>query len=127
MGRIVRTAFATPLLLAWACAPRPAPADPGVGAGTTAAEPARAEAATPAPAPPRPDDPAGVFAAKVRPILAQRCDPCHNPGGRMYERLPFDDPGVVSGHLDGVLRRLKDTDRETVASWAASLSGSGRP
>ena len=35
---------------------------------------------------PKPAD----FARDVRPILEQRCTPCHFTGGKMYARLPFD-------------------------------------
>ena len=70
----------------------------------------------PAPGPsPVPDR---EFRGKVRPILARSCTPCHVPGGKMYGRLPFDDPRVVRDHKEGVLRRLKGSDRETVAAWA---------
>ena len=62
-----------------------------------------------------------VFAASVRPVLLNRCAPCHEPGGQMYERLPFDDAGVVAAHPEGVLKRLKDADREAVQKWLASL------
>ena len=54
----------------------------------------------------------------MRPILASRCAPCHNPGGRMYERLPFDDAEVVASHREGVARRLKDPDeRAAFERW----------
>ena len=79
--------------------------------------PAAAPAAVPAAVEPGPD----VFAASVRPVLLNRCAPCHEPGGQMYEKLPFDDPGVIAAHPDGVLKRLKDADREAVEKWLASL------
>ena len=65
---------------------------------------------------------APAFSTTIRPILATRCAPCHNPGGRMYARLPFDDPNVVSSHSSGVLRRLKDGDRAAMEKWLASLA-----
>jgi len=66
--------------------------------------------------------PASAFSTTIRPILATRCAPCHNPGGRMYARLPFDDPKVVSSHSSGVLRRLKEEDRAAMEKWLASLA-----
>lgn len=48
------------------------------------------------------------FVRDVRPILAQRCAPCHEPGGRMYSRLPFDAAGTIRDHREGVLRRIKE-------------------
>jgi hypothetical protein len=86
-----------------------------VAAPASPAAPAPTPAALVSAAPPR--TPGDAFAQRVRPILATRCDPCHNPGGRMYDRLPFDDPEVVKSHREGVLRRLKGEDRETVLAW----------
>ena len=65
---------------------------------------------------------ASAFSTTIRPILATRCAPCHNPGGRMYARLPFDDAKVVSSHSAGVLRRLKGEDRAAMEKWLASLA-----
>jgi hypothetical protein len=78
---------------------------------------------TPAPEP-APAAPAGdeLFFTTVRPILATRCAPCHNPGGRMYARLPFDDPNVLSSHSTGALRRLKGDDRATFEKWLATVA-----
>jgi len=39
----------------------------------------------------------------------------------MYERLPFDQPEVVSSHKDGILRRLKNPDdRQVLERWLAA-------
>jgi hypothetical protein len=86
----------------------------------SAANPA---AAAPAPtAPPQATPPSALtFEATVRPILAAKCAPCHNPGGKMYGRLPFDQPGVVSSHADGVRRRLKGEDLQALEKWLATL------
>jgi hypothetical protein len=96
--------------------------DSGTGGGGRKAAPT----ASAAPAPTAPAN-AGVtpaaasFAASVRPVLLAHCAPCHEPGGKMYARLPFDDPTVIAGHSAGVLRRLKGEDRETVEKWLATL------
>lgn len=66
---------------------------------------------------PKPD----AFASTIRPLLASRCAPCHEPGGKMYSKLPFDRPETISGHAAGVLKRLKGADREAVERWLASL------
>ena len=71
----------------------------------------------PTAAAPTPD----LFASSVRPVLSIHCAPCHEPGGKMYGRLPFDDPKVVSSHSSGILRRLKGDDRRAVERWLASL------
>lgn len=67
---------------------------------------------------------ADAFASTVRPMLAAKCAPCHEPGGKMYAKLPFDRPETVSGHAPGVLKRLKGADREAVEKWLASLPAS---
>jgi hypothetical protein len=63
------------------------------------------------------------FATTVRPILRERCAPCHEPGGKMYERLPFDKAQTIATHPEGVLKRLKGEDHEAVAKWLAGLPG----
>ena len=78
--------------------------------------------ATPEPSPT--PSPRTAFQQAIRPILAAHCAPCHEPGGIMYARLPFDDPHVLASHSEGALRRLKGDDRATFESWIASLSGS---
>jgi hypothetical protein len=66
--------------------------------------------------------PADPFRDTIRPILSARCGQCHDPGGRMYARLPFDNPQVVSSHSEGVLRRLKGEDRAAMEKWLAGLA-----
>ncbi|HKF42800.1 MAG TPA: hypothetical protein VKG01_06860 [Thermoanaerobaculia bacterium] len=77
-------------------------------------------ASPPTPAPP-PTAVPDLFASVVRPIVLEHCTPCHEPGGKMYGRLPFDDPKVLSSHSEGVLRRLKGDDKEAFQRWIASL------
>jgi len=61
-----------------------------------------------------------AFATTVRPILREHCAPCHEPGGKMYERLPFDKAQTIASHPEGVLKRLKGEDHEAVATWLAA-------
>lgn len=83
--------------------------------------PAAAEAVPTAPVAASPD----TFHAEIAPLLAQRCAPCHNPGGRMYERLPFDDPATVAGHPEGILKRIKDpAEHALIERWIAEQSKS---
>jgi hypothetical protein len=63
----------------------------------------------------------GSFDSSVRPVLQAHCAPCHEPGGKMYERLPFDRGETIASHREGVLKRLKGDDRATVETWLASL------
>lgn len=68
-------------------------------------------------------DPA--FAATVRPILVSHCAPCHEPGGKMYERLPFDRGETIASHREGVLRRIKAPDEKAaIERWLASRPSS---
>lgn len=34
--------------------------------------------------------------------------PCHFPGGKMYEKMPFDQPATVLAHAEGMLKRFKE-------------------
>jgi hypothetical protein len=78
--------------------------------------------AVPSPSPlPAPTEAPDLFATVVRPVLKTRCSPCHEPGGKLYDRLPFDNPKVVSSHSEKVLRRLKGEDREAVERWLATI------
>jgi hypothetical protein len=107
------------------CTPAPTPRTPAAAAPAPAAsptpEPSPLAALEPLPAA-EPDAPLD-FVRDVRPVLVQHCDPCHSPGGRMYERLPFDDPATVASHPEGILRRLKGDGRATVERWIAAYSG----
>ena len=86
-----------------------------VACATSRSAPVRATAQAAAPVTPAAsaDPPAPVsFQASIQPLLARRCTPCHVPGGRMYERMPFDDPDVVRSHREGIERRLKDPEEK---------------
>lgn len=55
-----------------------------------------------------------AFEATVRPILRSRCAPCHETGGKMYERMPFDRPATILAHEAGVLRRIDDPEEKAL-------------
>jgi hypothetical protein len=98
--------------------PPPAASAPPPAASTP--PPVAPSVPPPPPAAPRPE--AVSFEASVRPLLARTCTPCHVPGGKMYERMPFDQPEVVFSHKEGVLRRLKNPDdRQVLERWFASF------
>lgn len=48
------------------------------------------------------------FATQIKPILQQRCQPCHFSGGNMYARLPFDKPETIKTLGTKLFTRLKD-------------------
>jgi hypothetical protein len=54
----------------------------------------------------------------VKQMLSTNCSPCHNPGGKMYERLPFDSPDTVRAHSTQISGRLKKTeDKKLMEDW----------
>lgn len=97
------------------CTPTPAPRVPALPPPTVSSPPPPTASDSPSPMDAAPD-----FARDVRPILARRCEPCHEPGGKMYARLPFDDPATVASHPAGILKRLKGDDNVTVERWIAA-------
>jgi hypothetical protein len=59
--------------------------------------------------------PASVnFDSEVLPILETRCRPCHFPGGKMYERLPFDRPETIHELGTRLFTRLEDPGDQAV-------------
>ena len=52
--------------------------------------------------------PANSFEADVKPILQQRCVPCHFAGGKMYARLPFDRPETIVKLGEKLFTRIRD-------------------
>ena len=54
------------------------------------------------------------FNSKVLPILRKNCSPCHFTGGKMYVRMPFDQPATLIGHEGGALKRFKDQNERTL-------------
>lgn len=47
-------------------------------------------------------------------ILAARCQPCHFPGGKMYDRLPFDRAKTIETLGDRLFTRIKDPEEQKV-------------
>ena len=56
------------------------------------------------------------FASQIQPILVSRCSPCHFPGGKMYERLPFDKPETIINLNERLLKRIKDEKENSLIS-----------
>ena len=50
------------------------------------------------------------FEKDIQPILQSHCTPCHFKGGKMYERMPFDQSKTLVDFQQGILRRLKNED-----------------
>lgn len=54
------------------------------------------------------------FASQVQPILVKNCSPCHFPGGKMYERMPFDQDTTIINHEKGILKRIKKEEENAI-------------
>ncbi len=46
------------------------------------------------------------FNTEVMPLLKTKCSPCHFEGGKMYEKMPFDNGLTIISHQAGILKRL---------------------
>jgi len=57
------------------------------------------------------------FASQVQPILVKNCSPCHFTGGKMYERMPFDQDTTIINHEKGILRRIKGDENALIRSF----------
>jgi hypothetical protein len=57
------------------------------------------------------------FASQIQPILIKNCSPCHFPGGKMYERMPFDKDTTIINHQVGILRRIKGEENPLIKSF----------
>ena len=50
------------------------------------------------------------FENDIVPIMKGNCNPCHFPGGKLYEKLPFDQASVIIDHSEGILKRIKNEE-----------------
>lgn len=97
-----------------------APAQPPVSRHEARAIPAH-NALAPARAPQRVS-----FETQVRPVLENRCQPCHFAGGKMYESLPFDRPATIHTLGEKLFTRIRD-EREQALLRAFLTQGADAP
>ena len=57
------------------------------------------------------------FDKNVLPILKANCSPCHFKGGKLYEKLPFDQPSTIINHSEGILKRIKNEEAATIRQF----------
>ena len=87
------------------------------------AAPAATATPTPRPTPARID-----FALQVRPLLEEKCTPCHFPGGRMYDRMPFDRETTIRVLGESMLTRLRDpVDQDLLRTFLAQAEAEASP
>lgn len=100
-----------------------APPAPAVPSPADAAPPKTAALETVPPSP----VPADLFQSEVKPLLMRRCAPCHAPGGRLYDRLPFDDPAIVRPRYEKMKSRLKPDEQAVLERWLAREPAAAAP
>ena len=54
------------------------------------------------------------FEKEIKPIFVKNCSPCHFPGGKMYEKLPFDKDTTIINHSASILKRIKNEADNTL-------------
>jgi hypothetical protein len=52
------------------------------------------------------------YEKEVLPVLINNCSPCHFPGGKMYERLPFDKDTTIINHGEKILKRIGNDEKK---------------
>jgi hypothetical protein len=92
-------------LIAGACAPARTPVQDDPPPGPVGSSPAPAAAA----AAQRVD-----FDSQIRPVLEARCQPCHFPGGTMYERLPFDRAETIHHLGEKLFGQIEDEGEQAL-------------
>jgi hypothetical protein len=50
----------------------------------------------------------------VMPLLQANCNPCHFPGGKVYQKLPFDDSLTVAKLGKKLNTRLKKKEQQDI-------------
>jgi hypothetical protein len=48
------------------------------------------------------------FTAEIKPIFQPRCQPYHFPGGKVYDRMPFDRPETITRLGTKLFTPIKD-------------------
>jgi len=54
------------------------------------------------------------FEKEIKPIFVKNCSPCHFPGGKMYDKLPFDKDTTILNHSASILKRIKNEAENTL-------------
>jgi len=54
------------------------------------------------------------FITQLQPILQKNCSPCHFIGGKMYEKMPFDQGETIISHEACISKRFKNENELTI-------------
>ena len=58
------------------------------------------------------------FDTQLKPIFQSKCMPCHFSGGKMYDRLPFDNPATIKKLGTRLFTRIIDErDRKLIEDF----------
>ena len=58
------------------------------------------------------------FETQLKPIFKSKCMPCHFDGGKMYDRLPFDQPATIRKLGTRLFTRIKEeNDRRLIEDF----------
>ncbi len=52
------------------------------------------------------------FETEIKPIFQSRCQPCHFPGGKVYDKMPFDKAETITRLGEKLFTRIKDKDEQ---------------
>ena len=63
-----------------------------------------------------------IYKKDVLPLLQANCNPCHFPGGKVYEKLPFDDSVTVAKLGKKLNTRLKEKEQQVIINSWVELS-----
>ena len=59
----------------------------------------------------------------VLPILTANCNPCHFPGGKVYDEYPFDDQKTAATLGKKLFTRIKDEKQQSaITLWLNTVS-----
>ena len=67
------------------------------------------------------------FQTQIKPLLEARCSPCHFAGGRMYEKLPFDQPATIHHLGERLFTRIEAADEQALLRAFLAQSTRGQP
>jgi hypothetical protein len=67
------------------------------------------------------------FDKEIKPIFIKNCSPCHFAGGKMYEKLPFDQDTTIINHSASILKRIKNEEENTLLNKFITQNKKGLP